>query len=69
MAQGQPVNASDDDSLVRLHHRSAHRHDPPTATTRSRRPSATSRTTPRRSRIQTFVPIFVEHATHERLAS
>ena len=69
MSEAKPATASDDDSIVRV------TTDRLTATLRQPRDTveATVRDELERrradSRIQTFVPIFVERAARERLAS
>jgi hypothetical protein len=69
MAHGQPVNASDDDSIVRLttDRLIATLHQPRDTVEAAVRGELDRRRA--ESRIQTFVPIFVERAARERLAS
>ena len=69
MAHGQPVNVSDDDSIVRLttDRLIATLHQPRDTVEAAVRGELERRRA--ESRIQTFVPIFVERAVRERLAS
>ena len=69
MSEGQPVTASDDDSIVRMttDRLIATLHQPRDTVEAAVRNELERRRAD--SRIQTFVPIFVEHAARERLAS
>jgi hypothetical protein len=69
MSEGQPVNANDDDSIVRTttDRLIASLHQPRDAVEAAVRNELERRRAD--SRIQTFVPIFVERAARERLAS
>ena len=69
MSERQPVNASDDDSIVRVttDRLIARLHQPRDAVEATVRDELERRRAD--SRIQTFVPIFVERAARERLAS
>ena len=69
MSEAQPVNPSDDDSLVRVttDRLIASLHQPRDTIEAAVRGELERRRAA--SRIQTFVPIFVERAARERLAS
>jgi hypothetical protein len=69
MSDGQPVDASNDDSIVRVttDRLIARLHKPRDTVEAAVRDELERRRAD--SRIQTFVPIFVERAARERLAS